>query len=230
MEQFFSGGNRTVWVLWGVLIVCTCGCAKTNNKTDANHENVSLPGAALKDQRPVIVAMGNSLTAGQGVDPSLNYPSMLQRKIDEEGYAYRVVNFGVSGDTSGQGLNRIDSIIKINPKIVIVELGANDGLRGMPAEVTKQNLATIVERLQAAGVKVVLAGMQVPPNYGPQYTGAFRSIFRDIARKYRISLVPFFLDRVGGNTALNQEDGIHPTAEGYKIVVANIWTVLQLLL
>jgi acyl-CoA thioesterase I len=230
MVQFFAGGNRTVWLLCGVLILCVCGCGKMKNETDANHENVSLPGTALKDARPVIAAMGNSLTAGQGVDPSQNYPSRLQRKIDEAGYAYRVVNFGVSGDTSGQGLNRLDSIIKNHPKIVIVELGANDGLRGMPAEVTKQNLATIVERLQAAGVKIVLAGMQVPPNYGPQYTGAFRSIFLDIAKKYRISLVPFLLDGVGGNASLNQEDGVHPTADGYKIVVENIWKVLKPLL
>jgi acyl-CoA thioesterase I len=230
MGQFFSGGNGTVWVLWSALMLCVCGCGKMNKETEADHENVSLPGAAVKDQRPVIAAMGNSLTAGQGVDPSLNYPSRLQRKIDEAGYAYRVVNFGVSGDTSGQGLNRLDSIIKNSPKIVIVELGANDGLRGMPAEVTKQNLAAIVERFQAAGVKVVLVGMRVPPNYGPQFTGAFRNIFQDIAKKYRISLVPFLLDRVGGNAALNQEDGIHPTAEGYKIVVENVWKVLQPLL
>jgi acyl-CoA thioesterase I len=230
MGQFFSGGSRTVWVLWGLLNLCVCGCAKMNNETGANYENVSPPEAAVKDQRPVIAALGNSLTAGQGVDPSQNYPARLQRKIDEAGYAYRVVNFGVSGDTSGQGLNRLDSIIKNSPKIVIVELGANDGLRGMPAEVTKQNLATIVERLQAAGAKVVLAGMQVPPNYGPQYTVAFRSIFRDIATQYRISLIPFFLDRVGGNAALNQEDGVHPTAEGYEIVVENVWKELKPLL
>jgi acyl-CoA thioesterase I len=230
MEQFFSVSNRTVWALWSVLILFACGCAKMKNETDSNYENVSLPGAALKDPRPIIAAMGNSLTAGQGVDPSLNYPSRLQRKIDEAGYAYRVVNFGVSGDTSGQGLGRLDAIIKKSPKIVIVELGANDGLRGMPAEVTKQNLETIVERLQSAGVKVVLVGMQVPPNYGPQYAEAFRSIFRDTAKKYRISLVPFLLDRVGGNAALNQEDGVHPTAEGYKIVVENVWKVLQPLL
>jgi acyl-CoA thioesterase I len=230
MGHFFSARNRSVWVLWGVLIFCICGCGKRESETVRNYENASLPGAALKDQRPVIAAMGNSLTAGQGVDSSMNYPSRLQRKIDEEGYVYRVVNFGVSGDTSGQGLNRLDAILKNSPKIVIVELGANDGLRGMPAEVTKKNLATIVERLQAAGVKVVLAGMQVPPNYGPQYTGAFRNIFRDIANKYSISLIPFFLDRVGGNAALNQEDGVHPTAEGYKIVVENVWKVLKPLL
>jgi acyl-CoA thioesterase-1 len=230
MGQLFAGRNRTVWVFCGVLILCVYGCGKMKNETDARYENVSLPGAALKDPRPVIAAMGDSLTAGQGVDPSQNYPSRLQRKIDEAGYAYRVVNFGVSGDTSGQGLNRLDSIIENRPKIVIVELGANDGLRGMPAEVTKQNLATIVERLQAAGVKIVLAGMQVPPNYGPQYTGTFRSIFLDTAKKYRISLVPFLLDGVGGNAALNQEDGVHPTAEGYKIVVENIWKVLKPLL
>ena len=123
-----------------------------------------------------------------------------------------------------------DSIIELKPAIVIVELGANDGLRGIPAEVTKQNLASIIERLQAAGATVVLAGMRVPPNYGPQYTVAFRDIFRDLAKKYRTPLIPFFLEDVGGNAALNQDDGVHPTAEGYRIVVENVWKVLKPLL
>ena len=210
--------------------MCACGCSKTKNEMSGRHEHAAQAGVAAEDLRPAIVALGDSLTAGPGVDPALNYPSILQRKIDEKGYAYKVLNYGVSGDTSGQGLNRLGSIIKLKPAVVVVELGANDGLRGMPAEVTKQNLAAIVERLQAAGATVVLAGMQVPPNYGPQYTIAFRNIFRDIAKKYRTPLIPFFLEGVGGSAALNQDDGIHPTAEGYKIVVENIWKVLEPLL
>jgi acyl-CoA thioesterase-1 len=164
------------------------------------------------------------------VDPALNYPSRLQRKIDGGGYRYRIVNAGVSGDTSSQGLSRIPAIIELRPAVAIIELGANDGLRGLPADVTKQNLAAMVERLQFARAKVVLAGMQVPPNYGPQYANAFRNIFRDIAKQYRVALIPFFLDGVGGNAALNQDDGVHPTAEGYEIVVESVWKVLRPLL
>ena len=221
---------------WIALLVCglcaffCSGCSKPASEKAAEHEAVSSAIPGNQDTRPVIVALGNSLTAGLGVDPTLNYPSGLQKIINEEGYFYRVVNAGVSGDTTDQGLNRIQTIIDLHPAIVIVELGANDGLRGLPVEVTRQNLASIVRRLQSAGAKVVLAGMQVPPNYGPLYTSAFRSVFRDVARQYRIPLMPFFLDGVAGNPALNQDDGIHPTAEGYEVIVRNIWRVLEPLL
>jgi acyl-CoA thioesterase I len=164
------------------------------------------------------------------VDPDKNYPAKLQKKLDAEGYRYRVVNAGASGDATDQGLNRIQSVIDLHPAIAIVELGANDGLRGLPAEVTRQNLAAIVQRFQSSGAKVVLAGMQVPPNYGPLYTDAFRNIFKDIAKQYRIPMIPFFLDGVGGIAALNQDDGIHPTADGYEEVVKNVWKVLKPLL
>lgn len=230
MKTFFFVCKAIVSVFLGILILSAYGCSKMKNETSEQYERASPPGVIIRDQRPVIVTLGNSLTAGQGVDPELNYPSRLQRKIDDGGYAYKVVNFGVSGDTSSQGLNRLESIIEIKPAIVIVELGANDGLRGVPAELTKQNLASIIERLQNDGAKAVLAGMQVPPNYGPQYTVAFGSIFRDVAKKYRVPLIPFFLAGVGGNASLNQDDGVHPTAEGYAIVVENVWKVLEPLL
>jgi acyl-CoA thioesterase-1 len=180
-----------------------------------------------RDGRPIIVAFGNSLTAGSGVDSTQNYPSKLQGRIDAAGYRYRVVNAGVSGDTSAQGLNRIQSIGEIRPAIVIVELGANDGLRGLPAEATRQNLVNIVSRLQSVGAKVVLAGMRMPPNYGPQYTNSFRNIFTDVSKQFHTPLIPFFLEGVGGHAELNQEDGIHPTAEGYDVVVENVWKILQ---
>jgi acyl-CoA thioesterase I len=186
--------------------------------------------AENSDERPVIVALGNSLTAGSGVDPAQNYPSKLQARIDGAGYSYRVINAGVSGDTSAQGLNRIQSIVMLHPAIVIVELGGNDGLRGLPPEATRQNLAAIISRLQFIGAKVILAGMQMPPNYGPQYTNAFRTLFKDLSKQYQAYLITFFLEGVGGHAELNQEDGIHPTAEGYDIVVENVWKVLKPLL
>jgi acyl-CoA thioesterase-1 len=208
------------------------GCSRDKEKEETAPSYQRTPPAieASEDHRPVVVALGDSLTSGQGVDPEFNYPSRLQRMIDEEGYSYRVVNYGVSGDTSAQGLNRLQSVLELKPAIVIVELGANDGLRGMPAQVTQKNLAEIVNRLKSRNVRVVLAGMQVPPNYGPLYAGAFKNIFSDIARKYDVALIPFFLKGVGGISALNQDDGIHPTAEGYAIVTENVWKVLQPLL
>jgi acyl-CoA thioesterase-1 len=140
------------------------------------------------------------------------------------------VNAGVSGDTSGQGLNRVQDILDLHPAIAIIELGANDGLRGSPVATLRHNLDAIVSRLQGAGTKVILAGMRVPPNYGPRYAGAFQDVYESVAGKHDIALIPFFLEGVGGNAALNQDDGIHPTAEGYAIVVENVWKVLQPLL
>jgi acyl-CoA thioesterase I len=217
-------------LLCGVWIFFGCSGVRPTKEASAERELASPAISASRDDRPVLVAFGDSLTSGRGVDPDKNYPARLQKKLDAGGYHYRVVNAGVSGDTSDQGLNRIQTVIDLHPAIAIVELGANDGLRGLPAEVTQRNLAAIVQRLQSTGAKVVLAGMQVPPNYGPLYTGAFRNIFKDIAKQYRTPLIPFFLDGVGGNAALNQDDGIHPTADGYDIVVKNVWKVLRPLL
>jgi len=225
-ENYFDWPAALLLLLVGLMLF-NCSCDKSKNQTTLEPERVSPPEIKTQDDRPVIAAFGNSLTAGQGVEADLNYPSQLQKKSDAEGYRYKIVNAGVSGDTSNQGLNRLQSILDLQPQIVIVELGANDGLRGIPASATRQNLETIVARLQAAGAKVVLAGMQVPPNYGPQYTGAFRNIFKDVAKRYGTALIPFFLEGVGGNATLNQEDGIHPTAAGYKIVAENVWKVLK---
>jgi acyl-CoA thioesterase-1 len=182
------------------------------------------------DLRPLIVAFGNSLTAGLGVAPEKSYPGQLQLKIDASGYKFRVVNAGVSGDTSSQGVNRLQTILDLRPALVIVELGANDGLRGLPVGATRANLEIIISRLQEAEVEVVLTGMEMPPNYGPVYTGTFRRIFPEIAMKYHAVLMPFFLEGVAGNPDLNQGDGIHPTEEGYSIVAENIWRVVAPLL
>ncbi len=186
--------------------------------------------APAVDDRPVIAALGDSLTAGIGVDPEQNFPSQLQRKLDESGYRYRVVNAGVSGDTSAQGLNRLPTVRELRPAIVIVALGANDGLRGLPVETTRDNLEAIIRAVQEDGSKVVLAGMEIPPNYGLAYTRAFRAIFPELAGRYGTALIPFLLEGVGGHAELNQDDGIHPTGKGYRIVAANVWKILKPLL
>jgi acyl-CoA thioesterase I len=206
------------------------GCS--NSRDEAKEENPpgSDPIPAKGDNRPVIVAFGNSLTAGQGADPSGNYPSRLQAMLDKAGYSYRVVNAGASGETSAQGLNRLQLVVDLRPAVVIVEFGANDGLRGLPVETTRRNLEAIVTHIQAAGAKVVMAGMKVPPNYGPLFARSFSDIYPKLATQYKVALIPFFLEGVGGHAELNQEDGIHPTTEGYAIVVKNVWRVLQPLL
>ena len=213
--------------LFVLLFALICpGCGRTKDES-TGPVRTSSPASPEQDRRPVIVAFGDSLTAGAGVRQNLNYPSKLQAKIDSSGYRYRVVNAGASGETSSQGLNRVQSVVSLRPEIVIVEFGANDGLRGIPAETTRRNLEAIVRRLQSIGAKVVLAGMQVPPNYGPLYTNSFRNIFPSVAKNTGAVLLPFFLDGVGGRPELNQDDGIHPTAEGYDIVVENVWSVLK---
>ncbi len=176
---------------------------------------------------PTLVAFGNSLTAGFGVAAHEAYPARLDRVLRDQGYEYRVINAGVSGETTAGGLRRVDRILRDRPRVVILELGANDGLRGLPPERTKDNLARIIERLQTAGVTVVLAGMQVPPNYGREYAAAFAAIFPDLARRYRLTLIPFFLDGVATDPALNLGDGIHPNAEGYRVIVERIWPIVR---
>lgn len=210
----------------GVFFGCSRSKTEPPPRNGSAHE-VSAKVSEAADSRPVIVAFGDSLTAGLGVDPSQNYPAKLQTKFDAGGYGYRVVNAGVSGDTSAQGLNRLSAVRELHPKIVILELGANDGLRGLPLEETRRNLETTITRLQQDGAKVVLAGMEMPPNYGVEYTRGFHEIFPSLASQYRVVLIPFFLAGVAGKPELNQDDDIHPTARGYDMVVENVWKVLE---
>ncbi len=182
------------------------------------------------DDRPVIVAFGDSLTAGPGVEPDQNYPALLQRRLDAAGHRYRVVNLGVSGDTTGGGLARLDDALALKPRIAIVELGANDGLRGMPVETTRANLEQIVQGFEQAGVRVILAGMTLPPNYGAAYVGAFEKVFVDLARQYQTARIPFFLEGVAAVPALLLGDGLHPNAAGYQIVAGNVLQALEPLL
>jgi len=179
---------------------------------------------------PSIVAFGNSLTAGLGVRPDESYPARLQRALDATGYAYRVVNAGVSGDTTAGGVRRVSWVLNSKPAIVILELGGNDGLRGLSLSETKANLERIIQQLQQASVTVVLAGMKLPPNYGQDYTAGFESLYQALAKQYRLTLIPFFLDGVAGSASLNQADGIHPTGEGYRLIVEKIFPTLEPLL
>jgi acyl-CoA thioesterase I len=177
--------------------------------------------------RPRIAVLGDSLTAGLGVAQSAAYPSLLQEHLDAAHLDFEVVNAGVSGDTSAGGLARLDWALDGDVRILIVALGGNDGLRGLPADELQRNLAQIIERAQARGITVILAGMEAPPNYGRDYIVAFHKVYPALAAKYRVALVPFLLQGVAGDEALNQRDGIHPTAAGARIVADNVWTVLK---
>jgi acyl-CoA thioesterase-1 len=180
--------------------------------------------------RPRIVFLGDSLTAGLGLDEEESVPALVQKRLDEEGYDYEVVNAGVSGDTSAGGLSRLDWSLEGDVRWLVIELGANDGLRGLPVPAMKQNLATIITRAKQRGVTVLLTGMEAPPNYGEAYTSDFRKAFRDLAREHDVAFMPFFLEGVAGIPALNQRDGIHPNPDGARLIERKIWGALEPLL
>jgi acyl-CoA thioesterase-1 len=191
-------------------------------------EKESAPAAA--DTRPVIVAFGDSLTAGFGVDPGLSYPDELQRALDAAGHKYRVVNEGFSGDTTSGGVSRMGMVLAWKPEIVILELGANDGLRGIPVATTRANLEEMIVGLKAAGAKVLLAGITLPRNYGEDYIRDFDRIYPEVAKKHRAPLLPFLLEGVALNARLMQRDGLHPNAEGNRVVAGNVMKALEPLL
>jgi len=190
---------------------------------------VALAPSATAQER-VIVAFGDSLTAGLGVPADQTYPALLGERLRREGYEYKVVNAGVSGDTTAGGLRRVDWALRLKPEIVILELGVNDALRGQNLASVRANLDQLVARFQAAGTRVLIAGMRLPPNYGTPYAEDFRRLFGEVARARSAPHIPFFLDGVGAIPRLNQADGIHPTAEGYAIVVEGLWPYLVPLL
>jgi acyl-CoA thioesterase-1 len=175
----------------------------------------------------VIVTFGDSLTAGVA---GRSYPEDLQDLLDQHGYRYRVDNQGVSGDTTTDGLARIENVIAVHPALVILEFGGNDGLRGLPIESTRQNLEEMIVRLKKAGIRVVLLGITLPPNYGPDYVKPFTALFPELAKKYNLRLLPFLLVHVYRNSAMMQADGIHPNGEGNKIVAQDVFDLIQPLL
>ncbi len=185
---------------------------------------IALPAA---DTRPTIVAFGDSLTAGHGLEPGQSYPDNLQKLLDRRGLRYRVVNQGISGDTTDGGLDRVRQALELKPAVVILELGANDGLRGLPLTLTSFNLARMIDLFHRGGAKVLLAGMTLPRNYGPDYVQGFEHVFRNLAREKHVALIPFLLEGVATDPRLMQPDAMHPTAEGTRRVAA---TVLRYLL
>jgi acyl-CoA thioesterase-1 len=223
-----------MWRHWLVAVVLLAPCASAaaaceydRKASGSAPESAATGHPAAETARPRIVALGDSLTAGLGLVESDAYPALLQQKLDAEGYGFEVVNAGVSGDTTAGGLRRVDWALDGDVKIVIVALGGNDALRGLSIADMKRNLSEIVRRSQKRGAAVLLAGMEAPPNYGPDYTVQFRQVYRDLAREYRLVLVPFLLDGVAGEARLNQPDGIHPNPEGARIVADTIWRALR---
>jgi len=185
-----------------------------------------------QEEEKLIVFFGNSLTAGLGLEQEQAFPAIIQEKIDEVGMDYRVVNAGLSGETSAGGLNRVDWVIKQEVDVFVLELGANDGLRGLPLESTRQNLQGIIDKVKSKypEAKIVLAGMMVPPNMGADYGSEFVRIYPELSKENDAKLIPFLLEDVAGNPDLNLPDGIHPNVEGQKIVAENVWEVLEAVL
>jgi len=184
--------------------------------------------AAAPEPRNILF-LGDSITAGYGLEPSQAYPALIQEKIDAKKWPFRAVNAGQSGDTSAGGLNRMDWLLRSRVDVLVLELGGNDGLRGLPPETTRVNLQGIIERTRKKypQVKIILAGMKVPPNMGADYAKKFTTIYADLAKTHNALLIPFVLENVGGIRELNLPDGIHPTAKGHEIVAANVWKVLE---
>ena len=176
------------------------------------------------------MAFGDSLSAGFGLDPGLSYPDYLQKILDQGGFGYRVVNAGISGDTTSGGVERLGGVLGHNPEIVILELGGNDGLRGLPVTMTRQNLEQMIQQIQKAGAKVVLAGITLPPNYGADYIRGFTANYKDLARTYKTPLIPFLLQDVALKPGMMQRDGIHPTAEGNRLVAETVFRTIRPLL
>jgi acyl-CoA thioesterase-1 len=185
------------------------------------------PAASAGQSQPLLVCFGDSLTAGYGTDPGESYPDVLQKLLDAQGYHYRVLNAGISGNTTKDGLDRIDRVIARHPRIVVVEFGGNDGLRGLPVEQTRAHLADIIERLQASGAEVALAGITLPPEYGPAYIAKFDAMYTELAKRYHVPLLPFLLQDVYGVPGDMQQDETHATAKGNQQVAANVEKLIE---
>ncbi|WP_373075659.1 arylesterase [Zeaxanthinibacter enoshimensis] len=211
-------------------LLCSCGPEpKKEPEKNTEEKTEEMAGGQVTDDRNIILIFGNSLTAGLGVAQEDAYPALLQKMLDSAGYQYTVVNAGLSGDTTASGRSRLDWILKQDIDIFILELGANDGLRGIPLTESRENLINIIRavREQNQETAILLAGMQLPPNLGPEYTGSFKNMYPEIAEQENVILIPFLLQGVAGNSRLNQEDGIHPTEEGHKIMAKTVWPFLQ---
>ncbi len=218
--------KNLLYLAFSLCILSSCG-GSTSQKVETTTKD-SLP-AASNTQKKNILFFGNSLTAGLGVEPEEAFPSIIENKIDSLNLPYKITNAGLSGETTAAGKARINWILKQKVDVFVLELGANDGLRGIPVSETEKNLQEIVDQVKAKypDAKLVMTGMQVPPNMGAKYSSDFRLIFKKLADKNNMALVPFLLENVGGVSNLNQSDGIHPTPEGHRILAENVWGVLK---
>lgn len=212
-----------------VLTAFVGSCADNNRATSVESASNAKADTAMEVKAKNILFFGNSLTAGYGLDQSEAFPALIQKKIDSLQLPFKVINAGLSGETSSGGLNRIDWLLRQEVEVFVLELGANDGLRGIPVMETRKNLQSIIDRVKEKypSVVVVLTGMQVPPNMGKIYATEFQSMYKDLATRNKTILMPFLLEGVGGNPQLNLPDGIHPTAEGHRIVAENLWQFLK---
>jgi len=189
--------------------------------------SIQQPAAPTQTGRPIIVCFGDSLTAGYGTDPGQSYPDVLQTILDTASYPYRVINEGVSGNTTKDGLDRISRVIALHPQLVVLEFGGNDGLRGLPIETTHKNMASMIDQLQGARIKVALAGITLPPDYGPDYIAKFNAMYPALAKQYHVPLLPFLLKDVYGVPGDMQDDATHATAQGNKQVAANVAGLIE---
>jgi len=218
-----------------IVLVCVLGVVAGCGREPAPAPSASAPGSSPELRRdkpaaaskPRIVFLGDSLTAGLGLAADQSYPSLIGKKLKENGYDFEIVNAGVSGDTSAGGSRRLDWSLEGDVHALVLALGANDGLRGLPTDEMKKNLTLVLERAKSRNIPVVLAGMEAPPNYGPEYTRAFRQVYADLAKEYDVRFVPFLLLGVAGNPSLNQGDGIHPNARGAEIVADLVLAELE---
>jgi len=212
-----------------VFILVSCGDAPKKEADSAPTKTVDDVTAAKTSEEKIILFFGNSLTAGYGLDTEEAFPALIQNRLDSLGLDYTAINSGLSGETTSAGLNRLDWVLNQKVDIFVLELGANDGLRGIPIKETRENLQAIIDRVRKknADTQIVLAGMQIPPNMGQTYAGEFQQLFPELAEKNDVKLIPFLLQGVAGRLDLNQDDGIHPTSEGQLIVRDNVWDVLK---
>ena len=210
------------------LVAAACGSADAPRTDTGAEVRGAVPAQPERLGAPRrIVFLGDSLTAGLGLVREQAVPSLIQDRLADEGYSYEVINAGVSGDTSAGGLSRLDWSLDGDVEVLVIELGANDGLRGLPVPQMKRNLDAIITRAKARDITVILTGMEAPPNYGPLYTAEFRKAFRDLADDHDLVFIPFYLEGVAGIASLNNGDGIHPNAEGSRLIAGTIWRALE---
>lgn len=227
---------RSISLVLAAIVLCGGACDREGAGTGAAgsaSQPASVPTrrpATASSPLPRVVFLGDSLTAGLGVDADEAFPALVSEMLKADGRPVEVVNAGVSGDTTAGGLRRLDWILRQKPNVVVVGLGGNDGLRGLKLEASEENLRAIVHQSRHAGATVLLLGMMIPPNYGPEYTSQFRDLYPRLGRELDVALVPFVLEGVGGDARFNQADGIHPTPEGHRIIAKNVLPHLRALL